>query len=148
MLRELELEQAARRAWVNELAARWQLVRAAESLTPEELERQADRCDRALSHMFYRAYPRPGFTVTVPRDYFAAAVGGALEPGGLLRIIADAMIGAGCTNLQLDGDELERFDPATDPPFTVEESFISGNPGTEVDHATAADPVFTWLDDD
>jgi hypothetical protein len=107
-----------RRAWLEELADRWQLVRRPDALTDAEREHQADRIDHAMGLKFYPTYPLPGFTVSVPRNYFASAVGEMLEPGAFLRAITDAMIHGACTNLRLDGEEAERFDPATDPPFT------------------------------
>lgn len=47
-LRTLEYAELERRAWLEELADRWRLVRRLESLTDEEREHQADRIDRAM----------------------------------------------------------------------------------------------------
>jgi hypothetical protein len=51
---ERELERRQRqRDWVNELAARWGLVRAPESLTIAEIAEQLGRMERALGRRFY-----------------------------------------------------------------------------------------------
>lgn len=64
--RRLELEQRARRAWVNELAARWQLIRMAGSLTPPELAEQTERNNLLLGRTFLTITPK-GYRITMDR---------------------------------------------------------------------------------
>lgn len=50
-------ERQDRQDWIDELAARWQLVRSADSLTPWQLDRQRDVTARALARLFYPTEP-------------------------------------------------------------------------------------------
>ena len=58
LLAKVDAEVADRRAWVNGLAAKYGLVRLAESLTEEELEAQQERVDYALGRKFLATWHR------------------------------------------------------------------------------------------
>lgn len=60
ILARLDAEVADRRAWINELAARYGIVRLAASLTAEELAAQQDMVDYALGRKFMTTTPLPG----------------------------------------------------------------------------------------
>jgi hypothetical protein len=59
-LAKLDAEVADRRNWINNLAAKYGVVRLAESLTHEELAEQQDRVDRAMGAKFYTTTPPAG----------------------------------------------------------------------------------------
>ena len=54
---ELRAERLTGEAWTDRLALAWRLVRAPESLTPRQLERQEDMIERALGRRFYTTTP-------------------------------------------------------------------------------------------
>lgn len=62
-LAKLDAEIAARRAWIDDIAARHGVVRLAESITPAEREAQQDRIDYALGRKFLTTTPLPGFRI-------------------------------------------------------------------------------------
>jgi hypothetical protein len=59
MLSQLEAEQTQRNAWVNELAAKYGIIRMEASLTQAEAEAQKDRLSRALGLKFLTTEPYP-----------------------------------------------------------------------------------------
>jgi len=65
---KLAAEEDARRAWLEEVAARNGIIRMPESLTPAELEAQQDRVDRAMGRKFYPTTALPG--LMLDRDGF------------------------------------------------------------------------------
>jgi len=62
-LARLDAEIADRRTWIDGLAAKYGVVRLAESLTAAELKAQQDQVDRALGRTYLPTTPLPGFSL-------------------------------------------------------------------------------------
>jgi hypothetical protein len=62
-LAKLEAEEADRRAWLEDLAWKYGIVRLAASLTPEEWDRQHQWIEFRLGRRFLTTTPLPGLVM-------------------------------------------------------------------------------------